>query len=146
MTLDTGPCFEEVDIGTELPELVKELSIPQLARYAAVCWDFQPEHYDSGTAQSHGFKAAYADGPMVTAFLGQVMTNWMGASGVLKKLTVTYRVMMFPGDRLTCSGKVTGKSVEAGGSEVECDVWAENQNAERVVYGKAFAELPHLKS
>ena len=142
MTFEAGPYFEDVEVGAELPELSKEITLPQLARYAAVCWDFQPEHYDSETAQSHGFRAPYADGPMVSAFLGHVMTNWMGASGILKKLTATYRVMVFPGDKLTCKGKVTDKSSDADSKFVECEVWAENQNAERVVYGAATAELP----
>ena len=142
MTPEIGPSFEKVDIGAELPALVKAISIPQLAMYAAVCWDFQPEHYDSGTAQSRGFKAAYADGPMITAFLGQVVTDWMGATGKLESLGVTYRVMMFPGDTLTCRGKITGKSKTADAGIVDCDVWAENQNGEKVVYGTAKVRLP----
>ena len=142
MTVEAGPCFEQVEIGVELPTFVKAINIPQLARYAAVCWDFQPEHYDSGTAQSRGFEAAYADGPMVTAFLGQVITDWMGATGLLKSLSVTYRVMMFPGDTLTCKGKITGKSAGTDKGIVECDVWAKNQHGEKVVYGTARVQLP----
>ena len=142
MVIEAGPYFEEVEVGSELPVLNKEISLEQLAMYAAVCWDFQPGHYDSGTAQKQGFQAAYADGPMITAFLGQVATNWMGINGSLKKLAATYRVMVFPGDTLTCRGKVTGKYTEGDSSFVECEVWAENQRAETAVYGTATVELP----
>ena len=142
MAIETGPYFEEVEVGSELPALFKEVRIEQMGMYAAVCWDFQPGHYDSGTAQEQGFRAAYADGPMITAFLGQVVTNWMGINGVLRRLRATYRVMVFPGDRLVCRGKVTGKHIERGSSFVECEVWAENQKTERVVYGTATVELP----
>ena len=142
MATTANPTFEQVEIGAELPAVVKEISIPQMARYAAVCWDFQPEHYDSGTARDHGFRAAYADGPMVTAFLGQMMTDWIGPAGVLKKITVRYRVMMFPGDTLTCKGKVSGKSIKADAGIVKCDIWVENQQAEKVVSGKAVVQLP----
>ena len=143
MNIGKGPYFEEIDVGTELPALFKEASVEQFAMYAAACWDFRSEHYDSGTAQSYGFRAAYADGPMITAFLGQVVTNWMGVSGRLRKLTATYRVMVFPGDKLACRGKITGKYTREGSNLVECEVWAENQNAERAVYGTAIVELPN---
>jgi len=142
MTTEKVPYFNDVEVGTQLPALFKEISVPQMAMYAAVCWDFQPEHYDTGTAQSNGFRAPYADGPMVTAFLGQVMTNWIGTAGILKRLTASYRVMVFPGDKLTCKGKVTRIDTEGNSRLVECDVWAENQNAETAVYGTATVELP----
>lgn len=142
MTVQTGPFYEQVEIGAELPILVKTISIPQLAMYAAVCWDFQPVHYDSGSAQAGGFRTAFVDGPMVTAFLTQIVSRWMGASGKLKRLSVTYRVMMFPGDTLTCKGKITGKSDGPDKGFVDCDVWAENQRGEKAVYGAARVELP----
>ena len=142
METGTERYFEGVEVGSPLPTITKEISIEQLAMYAAVCWDFRPEHYDSGTAQEYGFRAPYADGPMMTAFMGQVATGWMGSRGVFKKITVTYRVMVFPGDTLSCKGKVANKCTEGDSNLVECEVWAENQNAERVVYGTATVELP----
>ena len=142
MTIGTGPFFEEVEVGSELPALAKEIKLEQMAMYAAVCWDFEPGHYDSGTAQKQGFQAAYADGPMITAFLGQVITDWMGINGHLIKLTVNYRTMVFPGDKLVCKGKVTHKHVEADRNLIECELWAENQGLERAVYGTATVELP----
>ena len=142
METGTERYFEDVEVGSELPTITKKISIEQLAMYAAVCWDFRPEHYDSGTAQKYGFRAPYADGPMITAFLGQVATGWMGPKGIFKKITASYRVMVFPGDILSCKGQVTGKRMEGDSNLVECDVWAENQKAERVVYGTATVELP----
>jgi acyl dehydratase len=138
--------FEDVEVGSELPTITKEISIEQLAMYAAVCWDFRPEHYDSGTAQRYGFQAPYADGPMLTAFLGQVATNWMGLKGNCKKITATYRVMVFPGDVLICKGKVIDKCTKGDSNLVKCEVWAENQKEERVVYGTVTVALPSRSS
>ena len=72
MELGTERYFEDVEVGSELPTITKEISIEQLGMYAAVCWDFRADHYDTKTAQEYGFQAPYADGPMITAFLGQV--------------------------------------------------------------------------
>ncbi len=134
--------FEEVEVGFKLPSIVKDITLPQLAMYAAVCWDFMPIHYDSATAQSLGFRAAFADGPMETAFLCQVVTNWMGVQCILKKISIRYRRMVFPGDRLTCKGEVTRKYKEGDENLVEFEVWAENQESQRVAYGTAVAKLP----
>jgi acyl dehydratase len=137
--------FEEVEVGLELSSIVKDITTPQMAMYAAVCWDFMPIHYDSGTAQSLGFRDAFTDGPMETAFLCQVVTNWMGMQGVLKKISASYRGMVFPGDRLTCRGEVTRKYKEADEGLIECALWAENQKGQKVVYGTAVVKLPSCK-
>jgi len=134
--------FEEVKVGLKLPSIVKEITLPEMAMYAAVCWDFMPIHYDSGTAQSFGFRAAFADGPMETAFLCQVVTDWLGMQGVLKKISANYRGMVFPGDRLTCEGEVRRKYKEGEENLVELEVWADNQESQKVVYGTAVAKLP----
>ena len=137
--------FEEVEVGLELPSILKDITLPQMAMYAAVCWDFQPIHYDSGTARSLGFRAAFTDGPMETAFLCRVVTDWMGMHGILRKMSASYRGMVFPGDRLTCRGKVTGKYKKGDEGLVECEVWAENQDGQKVVYGTAVVRLPCRK-
>jgi acyl dehydratase len=134
--------FEEVEAGLKLPSIAKDITLPQMAMYAAVCWDFMPIHYDSGTAQSFGFRAAFADGPMETAFLCQVVTDWLGMQGVLKKINASYRGMVFPGDRLTCKGEVRRKYKEGEENLVEVEVWADNQEGQKVVYGTAVATLP----
>jgi acyl dehydratase len=137
--------FEEVEVGWELPSIVKDITLPQMAMYSAVCWDFAPIHYDSGTAQNIGFRAAFTDGPMETAFLCQVVTNWIGMQGGLKKISANYRGMVFPGDTLTCRGKVTRKYKEGNEELVECEVWAENQEGQKVIYGTAVIALPSCK-
>ncbi len=134
--------FEDIAVGEELPSLWKEIGIEQMAMYAAVCWDFQPAHYDSAAAQAQGFRTAYVDGPMVAGFMAQLITDWAGKKAQLKKIVANYRVMVFPGDRLVCKGKVTGLRTEAGANLVDCEVWTENQKGERPVYGTAIVSLP----
>ncbi|MFC1966718.1 MaoC/PaaZ C-terminal domain-containing protein [Chloroflexota bacterium] len=137
-----GPYFEDVEVGDELPTLTKDITLEQMAMYAAACWDFRPIHYDSGSAQALGFRNAFTDGPMTTAFLAQVVTDWTGVNGCLRKITATYRGMTFTGDRLVCKAKVVGKRREVDGNVIECEVWAETPRGERVVYGTAIVGLP----
>lgn len=138
----TQSYFEDVQVGAELPSIVMDITLPQMAMYSAVCWDFMPIHYDSGTARDLGFRAAFTDGPMETAFLCRMVNDWMGLQGILKKISASYRVMVFPGDRLVCKGKVTRKYKEGDENLVECEVWAENQECQRAVIGSAIVKLP----
>jgi hypothetical protein len=41
--------------------------------------------------------------------------------------------MLYPGDTVTCFGVVTGTHVDNGEALVECDLWMENQDGDRVV-------------
>ncbi len=132
--------FEDVDVGTGIPELVKEITLEQFAMYSAVCWDFHPMHYDSATGQRLGFKEAFADGPMLAAFLGQVATSWLGSQSRISRLRTRYLKPVFPGDTLYCSGSVLGKSEDVGYS-VECEVWANNQDGDRVASGLVSVSL-----
>ena len=58
----------------------------------------------------------------------------------MKRLSFRYGDFVFPGDTLTCNGKVSGKGE---GGVVECELWIENQHGTRVLKsGKAVVELP----
>lgn len=128
---------------SELTELVTELSVEQFARYAAVCWDFAAIHYDSVAAQAQGYYAAYADGPMVTAMLARQASEWTGRRGLVKRLEASYRGMMFPGDTLTCSGRLLSEREDEDGSRLsEYEVWAANQDGRSVVRGTASVSVP----
>ena len=51
----------------------------------------------------------------------------------MRKLAFRNRVMVYPGDSLTCFGVVTGVSRDEEGGLAECGLWVENQRGERVV-------------
>jgi acyl dehydratase len=140
-TTRTMRYFEDVEEGSELPPLVKTIKLEQMGMYAAASWDKQPLHYDSGTARRHGYPAALAEGPMVAAFLVQVVTDWMGAGGIFKKISVSYRGAVFPDDTITCKGAVVRKYREADAHLVECKVQAENQEKKEVLYATAVVML-----
>ncbi len=76
-------------------------------------------------------------GQLVLAFLGQMLSDWLGKSGELRKLSVSYKGMNFPGHDITCRGVVKEKE-EAGGERLATlEVWAENPQGEKTVAGTA---------
>ena len=115
--------------------------------YGAATWDFIRVHYDADHVRELGFSGPFVDGQMLGAFLAQHVQDWAGPGAFLRKLGLRNRIMVYPGDALVCRGVVTGLRREGDHDEgpglVECDLWIENQRAERVVdRASALVQLP----
>ena len=135
--------FEDVQVGEELPPLTKEINLARMMAYGAATWDYIRLHYDADYVRELGFKAPFVDGQMLGGFLTQQVQDWAGPHAFLRKLSFQNRVMVYPGDSLTCHGLVTGTYVHGDEALVECDLWVENQNGEKVVGpASAVVRLP----
>lgn len=134
--------WDDVTAGQELPPLVKQPTTQQLVMWAAVSGDFQTLHFDKDVAQARGFKAVVVPGYLTLAFLGQLVTDWIGVEGTLKKIFGSYRGMHHPGADIICRGKVTNKEVVEGEHRIELEIWAENSQGERTTPGSALVVLP----
>ena len=130
---ENGLFFEDVNPGDEIGPLVKRASLVQNVMYAGATWDFHRVHYDTAFAEGKGFPGPFVDGQIFGAFLAQMVTQWAGPEGVLKKLSLSYRVMALPGDTLSCRGKVSETYEKDGENLVACELWIENQRGEKVV-------------
>ncbi len=80
------------------------------------------------------------------AFLGQLVTEWMGPLGELKRLGCQARGMDTPGSPITAKGNVTKKYQESGEHLVDCDIWLENTDAQKTTPGTATVALPSRRS
>ena len=125
--------FEQIQEGEALPPLQKDVTLVQMVMYAGATWDFGRIHYDKDFVQNRGVSQPFADGQMLGAFLAQLITDWVGRQGMLRKLSFENRGMVFPGDQVICKGKVVRKYVEGGEKRVHCELWMENQRGEQVV-------------
>ena len=125
--------FEDVKVGDELPALRKEISMARMMAYGASTWDFIRIHYDADFVREKGFKGPFLDGQMLGGFLAQQVQDWAGPRAFLRKLGFQNRVMVFPGDTVTGHGVVTGTRIDGGEALVECDLWMENQDGDKVV-------------
>ena len=134
--------WEDVEEGTEVSPLVKHPTTQQLVMYAGASGDFYQIHYDDDFARNNDLPGVIIHGALKNAFLGQLMTDWIGDRGTLRKLSCQYRGMDVPGDTLTCKGTVTRKYQEAGRNLVDCDIWLENGKGEKTTPGTATVQLP----
>ncbi len=126
-----------VEVGQELPELVKHPTPRQLVQYAGAQGDFYEIHYDQAYAQSVGLPGVILHGLLKAAFLGQMVTDWLGDRGTLKTFEVSYRGIDMPGHPYRCRGRVA----RVDGAEVELEVWGEDENGKRTTVGRATVEV-----
>jgi len=134
--------YQDVSLGSEVSSLTKQPTTQQLVMWAGAVGDYQPIHYDKDFAQSRGLAGVIVHGQLVGAFLGQLMTDWIGEKGALRKLSCSYKGMNYPGEVIAFKGKVTKKYVEEGQHFIECRLWAENPKGEKTASGTAVVILP----
>ncbi len=137
--------FEDVEEGSEIPTLEKNPTTQQLVKYAGASGDYSQIHYDQGFAKANGLPDVILHGALKNAFLGHLMTDWVGQHGTLRKLSAQYRGMDVPGTPIYAKGVVTKKYVENGENLVECDIWLENHKGEKTTPGSALVALPAKK-
>jgi len=134
--------WEDVKVGMEIPALVKKPTTQQLVRWAGASGDFYQIHYDKDFALGNNLPGVIVHGALKSAWLGQLLGDWVGLKGFVKKFSCSYRGMDVPGDTLTLKGTVTGKRVEGGERLVELDIWMENGKGEKTTPGQAMVALP----
>jgi acyl dehydratase len=96
-------------------------------------------HWDEAMARAVGVPGAYDYGPERVAWLGHLVTNWMGDAGFLRRLHVKVLRHNLIGDTTWCRGRVTGK---AAGGAVHLEINGTNQRGEVIAAGAAEVVLP----
>ena len=99
-------------------------------------------HMQDTTAQEIGLPGAYDYGCQRISWLCNLITNWMGNDGFLKRLRGELRRFNIVGDTTWCKGSVSKKYVDNGEHLVDIDCWAENQRGEKTLLGQATVKLP----
>jgi acyl dehydratase len=126
-----------IAVGQELPELVKHPTTRQLVQYAGAQGDFYEIHYDQAYAQGVGLPGVILHGLLKAAFLGQLVTDWLGDQGTLKAFEVSYRGVDMPAHPYRCRGRVT----KVTGNDLELEVWGEDETGKRSTIGTAAVQL-----
>ena len=145
---------EDVALGTELPQLIRELTIPKIvstgdvaARIGIILPHTLPGpgcywHYAAGESwKMRGLPAPMDEGPIRAAQPSQLMTDWIGDDGWLSKLSFQIRRPIYAGDITTWKGKVTNKYIKGDDHLVECEIWGENQRGQISTKGSAMVVL-----
>jgi acyl dehydratase len=129
--------WNEITEGMSIPELKKNCSTQQLVLWAAASGDFYQIHYDKDFAKSTGLNDIIVHGALKHAFLGQLLHDWLGGNGKIKRLGCSYRGMDYPNQDILCRGVVTRKYEENGQKLVDLEIWTENPEGKKTTPGTA---------
>ena len=145
--------WDDIEVGMEITPLVKIATTQMLVRWAGASGDFNPLHYDSSYVEAEGLGQVIVHGALKRQWLIQLMTDWIGEQGTLKKFSCQYGAMDYPrhmksisapqeGETWHCKGKVTKKYIEGGQHLIECRIVVENGKGEVTTSGRATVILP----
>lgn len=135
------PKFSDLAVDQELPRLTKQPDREQLVKYAAGSGDFNPLHYDPDFPQVQALGDNIVHGRMKYAALGQLVSDWLGHQGWIRRIAVQYRGMDRRGEPFTCRGRIVDLREEDGRRIVELDVWTESSEGQTTTTGRAEVVL-----
>lgn len=139
--------YKEVELGTEIPSLVKKrVTTRQLVRWAGASGDYYEIHYDKDFAQGKGMPKVIIHGALVASFLAQMLADWVEGSGYVKKLSTSYKSVHLVEEDVICQGRVTNKYMQGGEYCIECQVWAGNLEEEKKTLGTAIITMVNTGS
>jgi acyl dehydratase len=134
--------FEDVQEGQEIPAFVVEnLTRTDLVRYAGASGDFNPIHHDEEFAKMAGNPTVFGHGMLTAGFVAKCLTDFVGPEN-LRRYKVRFATRVWPGDTITCKGKVTRKYEEGGEPRIDGELVALRQTGEVAVAGGFTAALP----
>jgi len=114
-----APRWDDVEVGTRLPELRKEATTRTLVQFAGASEDFHEIHYDREQAERLGLPDVILQGYLKKSYLAECVTNWIGSPQRLRRLSAEYRGVDAPSRQgrpqsFTVRGRVTRLWQEGG--------------------------------
>ncbi|MFN2468710.1 MAG: MaoC/PaaZ C-terminal domain-containing protein [Gaiellaceae bacterium] len=134
--------FDELAVGDGLPALTKSPEREDLVKYAAGSGDFNPLHFDPEHPQARQLGDNLVHGRLKYAAIGQLVSDWLGHEGWIRRIAAQYRGMDRRGAPFTCRGRVSSVREESGATVVDLELWTENAEGERTTTGSAEVVIP----
>ena len=123
------------------PFLVENLTRTDLVRYAGASGDFNPIHHDETFARAAGNPTVFGHGMLTAGLVARCITDFVGA-GNLRRYKVRFATRVWPGDTITCAGRVARRYEDAGETRIDGEVTATTQRGETAVSGTFTAAVP----
>lgn len=134
--------FEDVEVGQEVPPFVRQTDFMNWNRYAAVNDEFVYIHMDDEAGRNALQPGAFGMGNLRFAYIHNMLRDWIGEEGDIRRVSVQYRAINLKNDILTCKGTITRKYIENGEHLVDLEVHVVNQHGRETTPGTATVVLP----
>jgi acyl dehydratase len=111
--------FDDVRIGTTLPELPIPITTTLIVAGALASRDFTALHHDKAAAQAAGMQDVFMNILTTNGLVGRYVTDWAGPDAVLRRVAIKLGAPNLPGDTMKLTGTVKKKDDDAGVVEIE---------------------------
>jgi acyl dehydratase len=136
--MSSAPRFEDVEIGTDLPELEPDVSLEQIKRFGRASGMSWGRFTDHEQARKEGLPGAIVPGIMSQALLAALIHRWAPGARV-RKIDTIFRAPVLVDSHPICRGVVTETDAES--RTVHVDLTIVNEVGETRVLGTATVEL-----
>ena len=135
--------FEQVDVGTQLPELALPISATTIVAAALASRDFEPVHHDRTFAQASGMRDVFMNILGTNGFVLRFVTDWAGPEAIVQRASIRLGVPMYADDTLAFTGTVTAATSrdDGTGGVVEVVIRGSNSLGDHVT-GTVEVDLP----
>ncbi len=134
--------FDDVGVGTALPELPIPITTTLIIAGALASRDFTALHHDKAAAQAGGMQDVFMNILTTNGLVGRYVTDWAGPDALLKRVAIKLGAPNLPGDTMKMTGVV--KKKDDGAGTVEVDVAGRNSWGDHVT-GTVVVALPRKK-
>jgi acyl dehydratase len=131
--------FESLEPGDDIPTAEIELSPDYVAAYAREIGMDAVRFTDPEGAKKEGLPGQIAPGNLTLALLARSLLRW-APHARLVRLGTTFRALALAGTTAHVQGAVTEK--DDAKRTLECDLWMENGEGDRLVIGTATIAFP----
>jgi hydroxyacyl-ACP dehydratase HTD2-like protein with hotdog domain len=129
--------------GDAIPEQTAVVDERQLFLFSSATNNPHRIHYDRQWATTvEGYQDLLVHGPLQAALLVKTVTDWVGPSGRLVRVSFQNRGSAYPGEVLTFGGTLTSTTAVDGDLIGELDIAATKNGGELLVPGTATVRVP----
>lgn len=133
--------YDEVQVGTELPELAIPLTATRIIATAIASRDYQDVHHDVELAKQRGAKGIFMNILSTNGLVGRYVSDWAGPEALFKRVNIRLGAPNYAGDTMTLSGRVKEKSIAGAEGLVDVEIRGRNSLGDHVT-GTVRIALP----
>lgn len=132
---------DDIELGTELPELRIEATPTFVVSTAIATRDFQDVHHDRDAAIARGSQDIFVNILTSTGLVQRFVTDWAGPEALVRSVSIRLGAPCYAGDTLRFTGHVGERVVEDGETRYVVEVVGRVSIGDHVT-GKVRIALP----
>jgi acyl dehydratase len=139
------PSYEDIEVGTTIPQKSYQLKRLNLVKYAGASGDFNIIHWNERVATQVGLPDVIAHGMLTMAQASNFVTEWAGGDpGAVLEYGVRFSAMVpVPDDDEGATVEVSGKVIKKlDDNKVEVDLAARSGDTKVLSRSRAVVRLP----